>query len=92
MKNKDDKTNFLSTDEDYSIFNQLPDRTKADIFTDFLFRDFLWKFRRLFYFRKADCVAEVNGIRFSRLLKVIKDDNIKKKTEDSSNEYIDAND
>ena len=47
-----DKNNFLITDHDQMLLDQLPFQSQTQIYTKFLFRDFLWKFRRLFNFKK----------------------------------------
>ena len=46
-----DKNNFLLTDEDKGLLAQLPDTVVTNIYTDFLYKDFLFKFRRLFRIR-----------------------------------------
>ena len=46
-----DKNNFLLTNEDKNLLAQLPDTVVTNIYTDFLYKDFLFKFRRLFRIR-----------------------------------------
>ena len=46
-----DKNNFLLTEEDKGLLAQLPDTVVTNIYTDFLYKDFLFKFRRLFRIR-----------------------------------------
>ena len=46
-----DKNNFLITEEDQYLFSQLPPSCKKEIYTSFLFKEFLFKFRRFFSFR-----------------------------------------
>ena len=52
LKWKDDKNNFLLEDDDVKLFNKLPQQLKTTIYTQFMFRDFLFKFRRFFDIRK----------------------------------------
>ena len=46
-----DKNNFIITENDQSLLDQLPENCQTQIYKDFLFRDFLDKFRRFFNFR-----------------------------------------
>ena len=46
-----DKNNFLITQNDRSLLEQLPSNCQTQIYKDFLFRDFLQKHRRFFNFR-----------------------------------------
>lgn len=46
-----DKNNYLITEEDRYLFSQLPPSCKIEIYTNFLFKEFLFKFRRFFSFR-----------------------------------------
>ena len=46
-----DKNCFLVTDEDKMMLEQLPDSCKIDLYTNFIFKDFLFKFRRFLSFR-----------------------------------------
>ena len=78
-RDSDDKNKFLETEEDLSHFDQLPSHTKAQIFTHFLFKDFLWKFRRLFYFRKSEFSADSNRVEFGTLMKEIRNKRKEKK-------------
>jgi hypothetical protein len=48
-----DKNNFLTTAHDNYLLNQLPVDCQINLYTKFLFKDFLWKFRRLFSFVKS---------------------------------------
>ena len=45
---KNDKNGFLVSDNDRSLLAQLPDRVQIQLYTDFIFKDYLWKFRRFF--------------------------------------------
>ena len=45
-----DKNNFLLTAEDCMLLEQLPTKVRISIYTDFLFKEFLWSFRRFFNF------------------------------------------
>ena len=45
-----DKNNFLITKNDQSLLDQLPSNCQTQIYKDYLFRDFLQKFRRFFNF------------------------------------------
>ena len=47
------KNNFLNTVEDQRIFDQLPLEQQNEIFTHFVFREFLHKFRTFFDFHKS---------------------------------------
>ena len=47
-KNFNDKNNFIISEEDQMLLEQLPDMCKKDLYTKFLFKDFLYKFKRLF--------------------------------------------
>lgn len=51
FKSKNNRNNFLSTKNDQAIFDQLSSRVQLAIFTDFIYKEFLWKFRRFFSFR-----------------------------------------
>ena len=46
-----DRNNFLLADQDRAIFGQLPRHCQRKIYTDFIFKEFLYKFRRFFSFR-----------------------------------------
>ena len=56
------------------MFNQLPSQAQAELYTKFLFNEFLWKFRRLFSMRKSDCDGKVNGIVFEKLIKQLREE------------------
>ena len=58
-KYNNDRNNFLTTKEDYDLFGQLPFETKVTLYTEFLFKNFLWKFRRLLSFKK-DNIKDYN--------------------------------
>lgn len=45
-----DRQNFLETEADRLMLMQLPPIIQTEVYTDFLFKDFLWKFRRIFRF------------------------------------------
>ena len=50
-----DKNNYLSTDEDYRILDTLTEKnegTPVELYTKFIYRDFLKIFKRFFIFRK----------------------------------------
>ena len=46
-----DKNNFLLCEKDQSMFEQLPQDVKTTIYSDFMFKTFLFKFRRFFNIR-----------------------------------------
>ena len=48
IKWSNDKNNFLMTDQDKMLLAQLPDDCVIEIYKNFLYKDFLFKFRRLF--------------------------------------------
>ena len=50
MKDKwrNDKNNFIINIEDQNLLSQLPGSCQTEIYTKFIFRNFLWKFRRFF--------------------------------------------
>jgi hypothetical protein len=48
-----DRVIFLQELEERQIFSQLPVSCQRQIFTDFLFQEFLYKFRRFFSFRRS---------------------------------------
>jgi len=48
---QNDRNNFLLEEKDKQIFSQLPGVCQRQIYTDFLFQEFLYKFRRFFSFR-----------------------------------------
>lgn len=50
-----DKNNFLSDEHEMKMFfNQLPTKCQRMLYTDFIYNDFLFKFRRFFSFRIPD--------------------------------------
>lgn len=49
-----DRNNFLVDEQDKKIFNQMPIDCQRQIYTDFIFQEFLFKFRRFFSFRIAE--------------------------------------
>ena len=49
---KKDRNQFLQTDDEQRLVNELPLEVKNFIFTKFVFIDFLTEFRRLFLFKK----------------------------------------
>ena len=52
LKWKNDKNSFLKTEQDQNLLDQLPDSSKIMLYTDFIFKDFIWKFRRFFRFNR----------------------------------------
>lgn len=52
LKWKYDKNNFLLTESDIKTFNKLPLQIKTAIYTQFMFKGFLFKFRRFFDIKK----------------------------------------
>lgn len=58
---ENDKNNFQKSKTDLMLLAQLPDSCKIALYTDFIFKDFLWKFRRIFRFKNdpSDQVAFV---------------------------------
>lgn len=48
---KHNRNNFLLDAADQTLFNQLPNDIKTRIYSDFVFSDFIYKFRRFFSFR-----------------------------------------
>ena len=59
MKNKwkNDKNNFLITHEDKMLMSQLPSSCQTEIYTQFIFRNFLWKFRRFFSLKMSEIAS-----------------------------------
>lgn len=45
------RNNFLLDETDLKLFDQLHHKTQLAIFREFIFNEFLYKFRRFFYFR-----------------------------------------
>lgn len=45
------RNNFVISEEDLKIYSQLPRDCQLDIYRNFLFKEFLFKFRRFFSFR-----------------------------------------
>ena len=54
LRNNFDKLSFLKTESDKILMQKLPSNIQTKIYTDFLFKDFLWQFRRLFRFTSND--------------------------------------
>ena len=54
MKRKwsSDKNNFLLEEKDFDLFQQLPSEVKMTIYTEFMFKKFIFRFRRFFDFYK----------------------------------------
>ena len=48
---RSEKNNFIKSFDDVQMFQQLPVACQRQIFTDFLFQHFLFKFRRFFRIR-----------------------------------------
>ena len=48
IKWRNDKNNFLMSDSDKMLLAQLPDEVIIEIYKNFLYKDFLFKFRRMF--------------------------------------------
>ena len=46
-----DRNNFLLLQKDSEIFSQLPSDCQRMLYTDFIFQEFIYKFRRFFSFR-----------------------------------------
>ena len=51
FKWKNNLNNFLTNPKDIQIFNDLPQEIQQKIYTDFIFREFLYKFNRFFSFK-----------------------------------------
>ena len=51
---RNNRLNFLLAEEDRAMFSQLETSLQVRILTDFIFRDFLFRFRRFFQFRVSD--------------------------------------
>lgn len=45
------RNNFLRDSKDLELFKQLPSELQTRIYTDFVFNEFIFKFRRFFSFR-----------------------------------------
>ena len=50
---QNNRNNFLMTETDQRLFDQLYPSTKLAVYKDFIFKGFLYQFRRFFYFNFA---------------------------------------
>jgi hypothetical protein len=75
-----DKNNFLLTEDDQSLLNQLPDTCITNIYIDFLYKDFLFKFRRFFNIHiQMDNLFLSSDIKGDIKVSLSKYDNLRKK-------------
>ena len=49
-----DRNFFIKTEEDLQILEELPEHVKMGLYKDFIYTDFLKKFRKLFQFKHMD--------------------------------------
>ena len=64
IKWNNDKNNFLSSKEDHSILYRLTlknEKTSVELYTKFIYRNFLKRFNRLFTLRKPTQINFVEG-------------------------------
>lgn len=52
---QNDKLIAFRDDQDISMFDQLPEEVQETMYVDFLFKDFLYEFKRLFTFNNINC-------------------------------------